>query len=213
MAIKVVFFDCDGTLTKVTSSWEYLHRRLNLWDGRADAYQRLFREGKIDYGEFCRRDALLWENLPVSTVLEVVREIPYQEGAREVVNALKDQGIYTVLVSAGLSFLVSRVRDDLGIDFAASNELLANGGFLTGGIRIHVPHDGKRPFVEEKTAALGLTKAQACAVGDGPGDRGMFEAVGLPIGFLPHESILPSIRFAVPGPSLTPLLELIGSHG
>jgi phosphoserine phosphatase len=61
MPIKIVFFDCDGTLTKVKSSWEYLHRRLELWTDKADAYQVLFREGKIDYNEFCRKDAFFGE--------------------------------------------------------------------------------------------------------------------------------------------------------
>ncbi len=47
MPIKVVFFDCDGTLTKTKSSWEYLHRRLNLWTKNADAYQAFFRKEKL----------------------------------------------------------------------------------------------------------------------------------------------------------------------
>ena len=53
MATKIVFLDCDGTLTKVKSSWEYLHRRLELWTENADEYQELFRQGRIDYHEFC----------------------------------------------------------------------------------------------------------------------------------------------------------------
>ena len=53
MGIKVVFFDCDGTLTAVKSSWQYLHERLGLWDDHAEEFQELFREGKIDYAEFC----------------------------------------------------------------------------------------------------------------------------------------------------------------
>ncbi|MCX5802835.1 MAG: hypothetical protein NTU69_04770 [Proteobacteria bacterium] len=49
MPIIIAFLDCDGTLTKVKSSWEYLHRRLGLWKNNADSYQKLFREGEIDY--------------------------------------------------------------------------------------------------------------------------------------------------------------------
>lgn len=56
MPIKIVFFDCDGTLTKIKSSWEYIHRRLNIWNNNADKYQALFHSGLIDYDEFCRRD-------------------------------------------------------------------------------------------------------------------------------------------------------------
>ncbi len=78
MATRIVFLDCDGTLTTVKSSWEYLHRRLNLWNGNADEYQTLFRQGVIDYREFCRRDALLWRGLSVGDLKSMIGEIPYQ---------------------------------------------------------------------------------------------------------------------------------------
>jgi phosphoserine phosphatase len=184
MPIKVVFFDCDGTLTKTKSSWEYLHRRLNLWTKNADAYQALFREGKINYHEFCRRDALLWRGLPVSTVYQLINEISYQENAARAVAALKKSGIITVIISSGLSLLVNRVKEDLSIDIARSNELLSRAGLLTGEIKINVEHDQKGPIVREILTILGLQRKQASAVGDGDGDRGMFDEVALPIGFV-----------------------------
>jgi phosphoserine phosphatase len=183
MPIKVVFFDCDGTLTKTRSSWEYLHRRLNLWTKNADAYQALFREGKIDYNEFCRRDALLWKGLPVSMVNQLTGEITYQENAAAVVNALKQSGIFTVIISSGLSFLVNRVKEELSIDMAFSNELTSLAGLLTGNIKINVEYNRKGPLVREVLGKLGLQREDASAVGDGDGDRGMFDEVALPIGF------------------------------
>ena len=209
MTIKIAFLDCDGTLTKVTSSWEYLHRRLGIWDQNADHFQKLFRDGQIDYHEFCRRDALLWKGLPVSKVKEMVDEIPYQEGARETIAALKDMGIYTVIISTGLAFLVDKVKDDLGIHKAMANELLAEEGRLTGGIRIHVEYDGKGRLVEEILRERGLTREEACAVGDGEGDRGMFEAVSMPIGFHPSEHVHPYVAHALNNGSLLDVVGII----
>ncbi len=183
MPIKVVFFDCDGTLTKTRSSWEYLHRRLNLWTRNADAYQALFRAGKIDYHEFCRKDALLWRGLPVSMVNQLISEISYQENAANVVAALKKAGVFTAIISSGLSLLVNRVKDDLAIDIAFSNELSSRAGLLTGEIKINVEYNRKGPLVRALLANLGLQKEEASAVGDGDGDKGMFDEVGLPIGF------------------------------
>jgi phosphoserine phosphatase len=186
MPIRVVFFDCDGTLTKTKSSWEYLHRRLNLWTKNADTYQALFREGKIDYNEFCRRDALLWRGLPVSMVYQLISEIAYQESAAESVGTLKKSGIYTVIISSGLSLLVNRVKEDLSIDTAYSNELVSRVGLLTGDIKINVGYNQKGPLVREILEALGLQKEEASAVGDGDGDKGMFDEVALPIGLIPN---------------------------
>jgi len=184
MPIKVVFFDCDGTLTKTKSSWEYLHRRLNLWTKSADAYQVLFREGKIDYKEFCRRDAFLWRGLPVSMVYQLISEIPYQENAARVVNALKKSGVFTVIISSGLSLLVDRVKNDLCVDLAFSNELASRAGLLTGGIKINVEYNQKGVLVREVLDFLGLQSEEASAVGDGDGDKGMFDEVALSIGFV-----------------------------
>jgi phosphoserine phosphatase len=183
MPIKVVFFDCDGTLTKTKSSWEYLHRRLNLWTKNADAYQALFREGKIDYNEFCRRDAFLWRGLPVSMVYQLISEIPYQENAARVVGTLKKSRIFTVIISSGLSLLVDRVKGDLSVDMAFSNELVSRAGLLTGDIKINVGYNQKGPLVRKVLELLGLQREEASAVGDGDGDKGMFDEVALPIGF------------------------------
>ncbi len=183
MATRIVFLDCDGTLTTVKSSWEYLHRRLGLWTDNADEYQTLFRQGAIDYHEFCKRDALLWRGLSVEAVGSVIREIPYQPGARDLVASLKGAGIVTVIISTGLSLLVEKVRGELSIDLCFSNDLLSRDGRLSGEISIHVDYDLKGPIVRRTLERLGLSPAQASAIGDGEGDRGMFEEVGLPIGF------------------------------
>ena len=185
MPIKVVFLDCDGTLTQITSSWEYLHRRLNLWTANADVYQALFREGKIDYYEFCRRDALLWRGLPVSRINEIVNEIPYRAGVVEAVALLKRLGVFTVIISSGLSFLVNRVREDLSIDMAISNELTSQAGLLTGDVQINVEYNQKDRIVRNILRGIGVRKEESSAVGDGDGDRGMFDEVGTPISLCP----------------------------
>ena len=183
MAIKMVFLDCDGTLTTVRSSWEYIHRRLGLWTDKADEYQVLFRAGKIDYHEFCRRDAFLWKGLPVGRLRSVISEITYQDGARELTRRLREKGIVTVIVSTGLAALVERVKKDLSIDLSFSNDLLETGGCLSGEILINVDYDRKGPVVKHLLERFNVSCREAAAIGDGEGDSGMFEEVGLPIGF------------------------------
>ena len=212
MAIKVAFFDCDGTLTRVKSSWEYLHRRLNIWDNNADDYQALFRAGEIDYYEFCRRDALLWRGLPVSLVVDILQGIAYREGSLETIRALREKGVLTVILSTGLSLLVEKVREDLGIDRALSNELLSEGGYLTGEIRINVDYDKKGVIVEEILREVRATKAEACALGDGEGDRGMFEAVGLAVGYHSPEAISIVVDRVMHGKSLLDIVRVIEDY-
>ncbi len=212
MAIKVAFFDCDGTLTKVKSSWEYLHRRLNIWDNNADHYQTLFREGKIDYYEFCRRDALLWKGLLVSRVVDMLQGIAYHNGSFEVIRALKKRGVYTVILSTGLSFLVEKVKTDLGMDMALSNELLSEGDSLTGEIKINIEFNKKGGVVEKILKEVGVDRAESCAIGDGEGDAAMFESVGLAIGFHPHDSVSNVIHYRIYSDSLIDMISIVDEY-
>lgn len=212
MAIRVVFFDCDGTLTKVKSSWEYVHRRLNIWDNRADEYQALFREGKITYDEFCRRDALLWRGLNIADVVEIIKEIPYQEGAGETVATLKGMGIFTVILSTGLSFLVNRVGDNLGVHMSLSNDLLVEGGVLTGGTKINVRYNKKGYWVNKVLKERGLNRLTSCAVGDGEGDKDMFDAVNISIMYGPDNNAAPSSVYTIHEGPLTRVVEIIKGH-
>lgn len=212
MAIKVAFFDCDGTLTQVKSSWEYLHRKLNIWDNNADHYQALFREGRLDYYEFCRRDALLWRGLSVSRINSMLKEITYRNGSFETIQNLKKRGVLTVILSTGLSLLVEKVKVDLGINMALSNELLSENGYLTGEIKINVNFNEKGFIVERVLRELGATKAEACALGDGEGDAGMFEAVGLAVGLHHDGPTITGVHQTIRGDSLLDLIRVVEEH-
>jgi len=212
VSIKIIFLDCDGTLTTIKSSWEYLHRRLGLWDNKADLYQKLFRSGVIDYYEFCKRDALLWRGLSLQQIMKIIDEIPLQKGVDVLIPALKAMNILTVIVSTGLSFLVDRIKERLGIDMALSNELLTENGYLTGNIKINVEFDKKGEIVKRLFAAYGIKKEEACAIGDGEGDTGMFKVVGLSIGFHPHPKVLPIIHHSIDTDSLWSAIDIIRGH-
>jgi phosphoserine phosphatase len=212
VTVKIVFFDCDGTLTEVKSSWQYLHERLNLWNENADEFQRLFRAGEISYHEFCSRDASLWKGLPLERIEGIISEIRYHEGVAETMSALNAEGIITVILSTGLSLLVNKARDELRMSFAAANELIERDGVISGEIKINVDHDRKGLWVRNILAERGLRKEEAAAVGDGEGDRGMFEEVGLAIGYHPAEKILPFLNHALHDGSFAQVLEVIRGH-
>ncbi len=219
MALRIVFFDCDGTLTTVGSSWQYIHERLGIWDRHADEYQRLFRAGEIDYLEFCRRDASLWKGMSETRVLGITAEIPYHEGVKETVRALGSEGVLTVVLSTGLSFLVDRVMRELGMTAAVANELVVEKGVLTGDIRINVAHDAgggglhdKGYWVKRVLRERGLRKEESAAIGDGEGDRGMFEEAGVAVGYHPSASVLPLLDHALYNGSFKEVLEVLRAH-
>jgi len=181
--IKLALFDLDGTLTKEKSAWEYIHRRLGVWDGYAEKFQESFVRGEISYGEFCRRDAAIWQGMKVSDVKRILNEIPFQPGTEEVMGYLKGKRVKLGMISSGLSFLADWVKEKFGFDYAVANDLVTEDGILTGDIRINVHYDQKAEWVEEARQKFNVQREEILAVGDSTGDIPMFQRCGFSVAF------------------------------
>jgi phosphoserine phosphatase len=180
---KLVVFDLDGTLTREKSIWEYIHRVLGTWENHAEEFQRLFLAGRISYREFCERDAAVWKGMRFEDLKQIIDSVPYHEGAFELLAFLKAKGLRLTAISSGLSTLAERIERDFDLEFSVANDLLTNGGVLTGEVRINVTHDGKGEWVREMIKRLGVQAHETVAIGDSQGDLGMFAVSGFSIAF------------------------------
>jgi phosphoserine phosphatase len=190
---KLALFDLDGTLTTERSAWEYIHRRLGVWEGQAEKYQQAYLRREISYDDFCLLDAAVWRGMKVSEVRRILREIPLQPGIAELLNYLRGKRVGLGIISSGLSLLSERFLEEFGFDYAVANDLQAEDGILTGGIRINVHYDQKAVWVEDARRKYGLEKEEVFAVGDSSGDIHMFRACGFSIAFNCHSPQLASI--------------------
>ena len=167
--IRLVVFDLDGTLTPVDSLWRYLHEAFGTWDqGRIAA--RRYRRGEISYKEWAEADAGHWAGAPLSQVMKSLDRIPYREGVTDVFRQLKQKGVKTAIVSAGLSLLADKAARELGADFVLSNELQANDGSLTGEIIVKVAVDGKKRIIEQIADRIHVPLSEVALVGDRAND-------------------------------------------
>jgi len=180
---KLALFDLDGTLTKERSAWEYIHRRLGVWDGYAEKFQEAFLKGEISYDRFCRLDAGIWKGMKAAELQRIVREIPLYEGIEDLLGYLRSKGIKLGIISSGLSFLSDWITEKYGFDYAVANELGVEDGVLNGEIKIHVHYDRKGEWVQEAQQKFNARNEEVLAIGDSPGDVTMFQMVGLSIAF------------------------------
>lgn len=180
---KLAIFDLDGTLTRERSIWEYIHKRLGKWYGFAEEYQSQFLAGKISYEEFCERDAQVWKGMKVEDLLEIVKTVPFHDGAEELIGYLKQRGLKLSMVSSGLSILSNWVHQKFGFDYSVSNDLLHEEGILTGKVRIRVYYDKKAEWVRKILSRFEIKPEETIAIGDSHGDLEMFQMVGFSIAF------------------------------
>jgi phosphoserine phosphatase len=180
---KLALFDLDGTLTKEKSAWEYIHRRLGVWDGYAERFQEAFLRGEITYDRFCQMDAEIWKGMKASELERILREIPLYEGMEDLLRYLRSKGMKLGIISSGLSFLSDWIKDRYGFDYAVANELGVENGVLNGAIKINVHYDRKKEWVQEAQRRFQARKEEILAVGDSTGDVDMFQMAGLSIAF------------------------------
>ena len=181
MKFDLVVFDIDGTVTRHVSSWQFLHERLGQWDEQAVRYQDLFRAGRISYRKFCRLDAAHWKGLEAEKVARIIRDIPYARNVEAAVGTLKRAGFSLAAVSTGIQFIVDRVREELGLDYAVGNRLNVRAGKLTGKVTINVPHLGKGKVLKDISRRFRIPPRRMIVVGDSDGDIPMMRMAGYSI--------------------------------
>jgi phosphoserine phosphatase len=218
LQFKLAAFDMDSTLINI----ECVDEIADAAGRKAEvaAITEAAMRGEItDYKESLRRRVALLSGVPVSAMEEVyARRLQLNPGAAELTAALKAAGCKLLLVSGGFTFFTDRIRDRLGFDFTRSNLLEIEGGKLTGRM-VDQPWgdicDGeeKRKMLLATCAQLGISPAQAMAVGDGANDLPMMhacsEAGGLSVAFQAKPKVREQAMVAINQGGLDQLLNLL----
>ena len=215
---KLIAFDMDSTLINIECVDEIADaagRKAEV----ASITEAAMRGEITDYKDSLRRRVALLKGVSVASMNEVYRErLKLNPGAAELVNACKQAGLKTLLVSGGFTFFTDRIRDELGMDFTRSNVLGVDGGLLTGET-VDQPWgdicdgDEKRKMVLQTCAALGITPGQVIAVGDGANDLPMMrlcsDAGGLSVAYHAKPAVREQAMVAINEGGLNRLLELL----
>lgn len=183
MTIKLVIFDVDGTILQ-TYSWQYVHENLGTWK-EAKGYADEFFRNQITYDEWAKLDAALWKNQPLTRITEIISQMPYTEGAKETLATLKEKGIKTYLLSAGLTQVAQRIQEEIGINGYAANMLIVKDGFLRGEVEVNVSFHDKDKHLPPILQKFNVTPNECAAVGDDPTLIPLFKKVALAIAFNP----------------------------
>ncbi|MFK5634772.1 MULTISPECIES: phosphoserine phosphatase SerB [unclassified Ornithinimicrobium] len=136
--------------------------------------------GELDFAEALHARVALLAGLPTSVVDTVLSErITMTPGGAELVATMRAYGGYAALVSGGFTPFTRAVAGRLGFDEHRANTLEVDGEHFTGRVvEPVVGREAKVAALREVTARLGLTPADAVAVGDGANDLDMLRLAG-----------------------------------
>jgi len=150
----------------------------------AEVTERAMR-GELDFEEALDARVALLKGLDAAMIDRCREErVRLTPGARTLVQTMRAQGAYTLLVSGGFTRFTGPVADAIGFHEARANELLIEGDLLSGAVRRPiVGAEAKRQALLETIRGRGLDRADVLAVGDGANDIPMIEAAGLGIAY------------------------------
>jgi phosphoserine phosphatase len=168
--------------------------------------------GELDFEAALRERVGLLRGLPQAVIAEVIaHRITLMPGGRALIATMKAAGAYTALVSGGFTAFTSAIAADLGFDENRANTLLIAEGQLTGEVAMPIlGRAAKVQALEEISARLGFTPAEALAVGDGANDLGMLGLAGAGVALHAKPSVQAECALRVNHGDLTALLYLQG---
>ncbi|NEA32762.1 phosphoserine phosphatase SerB [Streptomyces sp. SID13031] len=208
-AKRLIVMDVDSTLIQ-GEVIEMLAAHAGRLEEVAAVTEQAMR-GELDFADSLRSRVATLEGLPESALDEVFQAIELAPGARTLVRTLKRLGYQFAIVSGGFSQITDKLAAELGIDFAAANELEVVDGKLTGKVVGDiVDRAGKATALRRFAVTSGTPLSQTVAIGDGANDLDMLAAAGLGIAFNAKPVVRAAADTHVSVPYLDTILYLLG---
>ncbi len=207
---RLLIADMDSTMIQQECIDE-LADEAGVW-AQVSAITARAMNGELDFEDALRERVGLLGGLPETVIASVLRDrITLMPGGPALLATMKANGGYAALVSGGFTSFTTAIAARLGFDENRANTLLVEGGVLTG--KVADPILGKAAklaALEDISARLGITPADAMAVGDGANDLAMLNRAGAGVALHAKPSVAVQCDIRVNHGDLTALLFMQG---
>ena len=204
----LIIFDVEGVLYDaeyLPILAEKIGKENEIWEITKKGIQ-----GVINWEDGLRTRVDALKGLDYKTCKEVASELPVMTGAKESCRVLKAAGWKIMAVSGGFTIMTDRLKEELGIDYVYSNELIFNDGKLDG-VRINVDSD-KAKSAKIKIKEWNEPKENITCVVDGANDVKLFDVCELGIAFRAQDIVKDLATTTLEEKDLSKILDIINKH-
>jgi phosphoserine phosphatase len=176
---KLIFFDFDGTLT-TSNSWYLFNTAFGMTPEEDSSLFDRYLKNQFNYEEWTRQIIAILKDRNLCTeskVKEFSESISLRDGAFDLIQACKDAGYKTIILSGGLKQIVEPFANQLGIDEVYStNEIVfdTDGAFVSIHDQSDEMHAKVKAFIDV-CAKYEILEDEAIMVGDGGNDLEIFK--------------------------------------
>jgi len=204
----LIIFDVEGVLYDeeyLPILAEKLNKESEIWKITKQGIQ-----GKINWEEGLRTRVNALKGLDEKICQEVSDALPIMTGAKEACRVLKAAGWKIMAVSGGFTLMMDRLKEELGLDYVYSNELIFKDGKLDG-VKISVDSN-KAKSAKIKIEEWGEKKEDIVCVVDGANDIKLFDICGLGIAYRAQDLVKDLATTTLEEKDLSKILDIINKH-
>ena len=206
--MKLAVFDFDSTLMNGESIDE-LARAYGVFD-KVQEITNMAMSGKKDFYFSLKERVKLLRGMSAALALDVCRNLPLMNGAKDIVDELKRRTYKVVCFSGGFKFATSHFRDILGLDADFSNILCVENGILNGDVSGEMMFgDSKGSMLLTLQRLLGVGIEDTIVIGDGANDLSMFKYANIRVAFCAKEVLKKEANIIIDTKDLREIIKFI----
>lgn len=208
MKNKLAVFDFDSTLMD-GETLEFFAKELGIQEKIKSITDKAMR-GELDFFESLIERVQLLKGLSIHKVEEISKALPLMNGAKEVVQGLKEKGYKVVCFSGGFRSATAYFAEILGLDGEFANILHSKDGILTGFVGGEMMfNDSKGKMLKRLQNLLDVSEENTIAIGDGANDLSMFKYASKRVAFCAKPILKEAANIVIDEKDLTKILEYI----